>query len=431
MAKRKISNLEQEIAEYKRTEAMLHQRISELALISQTTRSFTDTLELEEVLDKVLNSTHSLLNTAGTSFWMRHPETGELICQHAVGSANEIVKGWRLNEGQGLAGWAAQTGKILIIPDAKVDERHFHLIDQLAGVDFRSVLSIPLRTRQGIIGVLNFVDTKVDHFTQDDVFVLEPISEAAAIAVNNANLHRSTQHELAEQERMVRTLYKQNQDLGDFNQTVAHNLKNPLGILIGLIDYTILELPNLPTDTIREYCTRAKSSGLKAVSLVDELLLLSVVQKTESLREPLNMSNIVQSVLERLHSMIDQFDGQIVLPSAWPAAKGYGPWIEEVWVNYVSNGLKYGGEPPVLELGATPQDGGMIQFWIQDNGSGLTPEAQENLFMEFYRVHDKSFPGHGLGLSIVKRIVEKLDGQVGVDSQVGQGSRFYFTLPSA
>ncbi len=120
---------------------------------------------------------------------------------------------------------------------------------------------------------------------------------------------------------------------------------------------------------------------------------------------------------------------EISLPDTWPVALGYAPWIEEVWANYMSNAIKYGGQPPRLELGATRQVDDMIRFWVRDNGPGLTPEDQEALFTPFTRLDQVRATGHGLGLSIARRIVENLDGQVGVESEPDQGSLFYFTLP--
>jgi signal transduction histidine kinase len=129
--------------------------------------------------------------------------------------------------------------------------------------------------------------------------------------------------------------------------------------------------------------------------------------------------------------MIAEQEVEIIVPDEWPVAVGYAPWIEEVWVNYLSNGIKYGGEPPQLELGATPSNGPgeQTRFWIRDNGPGIKPEDQARLFTPFTQLgHDRS-KGHGLGLSIVQRIVEKLGGQVGVESRIGQGTVFSFSLP--
>ena len=142
------------------------------------------------------------------------------------------------------------------------------------------------------------------------------------------------------------------------------------------------------------------------------------------------MADVVTQVHQRLAHTIDEYQGQIIMPKTWPPALGYAPWIEEIWANYLSNGLKYGGKPPRLELGATPIDKNYIRFWVHDNGQGMTEEEQNRLFVPFTRITQARIEGHGLGLSIVQRIAEKCGGQVGVDSQIGQGSRFYFSLPA-
>ena len=100
-----------------------------------------------------------------------------------------------------------------------------------------------------------------------------------------------------------------------------------------------------------------------------------------------------------------------------------------MWVNYLSNGIKYGGRPPRVELGATVQPDGMVRFWVRDNGPGILLEEQARLFTLFTRLDQVQVKGHGLGLSIARRIVEKLGGQVGTESEIGQGSVFSFTLP--
>jgi len=119
------------------------------------------------------------------------------------------------------------------------------------------------------------------------------------------------------------------------------------------------------------------------------------------------------------------------VPDAWPVAVGYGPWIEEVWANYLSNAIMYGGSSPRIELGADVQADGMVRFWVRDYGPGISADQQQHLFIPFTQLAQSSANGHGLGLSIVRRIMNKLGGEVGVESNgvPGQGSRFFFTLP--
>jgi signal transduction histidine kinase len=174
-------------------------------------------------------------------------------------------------------------------------------------------------------------------------------------------------------------------------------------------------------------------NGFKISNILDELLLLAGVRKTHVPLAPLDMGNIVAEARQRLTYEIEQYQAEIILPAAWPAALGYAPWIEEVWVNYLSNGCKYGGKPPRLELGGEVQADGKVRFWVRDNGNGIAPEDQVRLFTPFTRLDQVRAKGHGLGLSIVRRIVEKLGGQVGVESDgvQGHGSVFSFRLPAA
>ena len=227
------------------------------------------------------------------------------------------------------------------------------------------------------------------------------------------------------------SLEEQIEDLDAFAHTVAHDLKGPLSLVTGFSDY-LLEIDDLSnTEEVMEVLRHIKEAGYRAVNIIDELLLLSGVQKKKALLSPVDMTAVVHKSQQRLEFMISNHKGKIQLPSRWPTALGYSPWLEEVWVNYISNGLKYGGSPPQLTLGADELPNNMIRFWISDNGNGITPTQQESLFLEFERLDQMHAEGYGLGLSIVQRIIHKLGGTVGVESIIGKGSLFYFTLPAA
>jgi signal transduction histidine kinase len=155
------------------------------------------------------------------------------------------------------------------------------------------------------------------------------------------------------------------------------------------------------------------------------------VRQQEVDTQPLNMEKIVRAALDRLTYLIEQQQAIVVLPEKWQTAVGYAPWVEEVWENYLSNALKYGGTPPHVELGNEQLPNGHIRFWVRDNGAGLTEKQQTHLFVPFTKLSQVRITGHGLGLSIVHRIIQKLQGHVAVSSAPGQGSTFSFTLPAA
>ncbi len=230
--------------------------------------------------------------------------------------------------------------------------------------------------------------------------------------------------------RYTAELEMRNEELDAFAHTVAHDLKNPVSLIIGFADVLEADSATMPRQGLQKYLYTIAQNGRKINSIIDELLLLAGVREKEVEMAPLDMAGIVTEAQGRLVHMIEEHHAEIVLPDAWPVSLGYGPWVEEVWVNYLSNAIKYGGQPPHAELGATVQPDGAVRFWVHDNGPGLTPEEQARLFTPFTRLDQARAKGHGLGLSIVRRIVEKLGGQVGINSRDGQGSVFTFTLPS-
>jgi PAS domain S-box-containing protein len=224
-------------------------------------------------------------------------------------------------------------------------------------------------------------------------------------------------------------LEARNAELDAFAHTVAHDLKDPLSTVIGCAQMLEQYWPTMRDEQRKEFLQIVSRSGFQACNIVDELLLLAAVRSSEAATEPLHMASIVDGVERRLTYRIREAQAKVVLPENWPIALGYGPWVEEVWVNYFSNAIKYGGTPPYIELGATEQPDGMVRFWVRDNGQGISPEDQKRLFTPFTQLSHIRVRGHGLGLSIVQRIVKKLGGEVGVESTVGGGSTFFFTLP--
>ena len=263
-------------------------------------------------------------------------------------------------------------------------------------------------------------------------YITKPIQQEEVLARINAHINlRRLQQELQEH---TAELEQRNKQLEAFSHTVAHDLKNPLNTVIGYSD-ELLEICTegklLDADLLEQQKLVAQA-GHKMEEIINALLLLAkTVKYTDIEMQALDMSAIIPQVQHRLAYALSSCQAEIILPNSFPTAKGYAPWVEEIWANYISNAIKYGGYPPRLILGAELQDDSMIRFWVQDNGEGLSKKAQAKLFTPFSRLHQERAEGHGLGLSIVQQIVEKFGGEVGVESQVGQGSLFYFTLPRA
>jgi signal transduction histidine kinase len=273
-------------------------------------------------------------------------------------------------------------------------------------------------------------DKRNGTFDEEDLKLIETLAASAAVAVDNASLVETLQ-------RYTTELQKRNAELDTFAHTVAHDLKNPLSLTTGYAEILRDKLAKLSDQEVRQSARMIASSTRKMSNIVDELLLLASMRREKIETSPLDTARILREALGRLSNLIEQHQAQIIAPPfeerAWPIVLGNQVWIEEVWVNYISNAIKYGGRPPRVEVGAQEPTDGMVRFWVRDNGLGLTIQEQARLFRPFTRLDRVRVKGHGLGLSIVRHIVEKLGGEVGLESDgvPGRGCVFSFTLPLA
>jgi len=260
---------------------------------------------------------------------------------------------------------------------------------------------------------------------------------------NSRDLERAITIAMARFADMV-ALQRLNAELDAYAHTVAHDLKNPLSSVIGFAEVLAEEGTTMSSDDLQRYLNLVAQTGHKMTNIIDELLLLASVRKrSEVPTDPLAMAPVVSTACRRLCDLIARTEADISVPDAWPLALGYAPWIEEVWVNYISNAMKYGGQPPRVVLGfdrSLPIDAAgqpLVRFWAADNGPGIAADACARLFQPFERLTQARATGHGLGLSIVRRIVERLGGTVGIESPPASpvpgfpeaGSLFWFTLP--
>lgn len=224
-----------------------------------------------------------------------------------------------------------------------------------------------------------------------------------------------------------------NKELEAFAHTVAHEFKTPLTQILAYAQIVEMENEDKLDEATLHNLSMIQQSAYKMSSIGDELLLLAMTRDSDEISiEPLDMAAVVSEAKKRLAAQIEKSHANVVIPHHWPAARGHTAWIEEVWVNYIGNAIKYCGQTPRIELGADIQSDGMVRYWVQDNGPGVKLEQQSRLFAPFVRLQPNYGVGHGLGLSIVRRIVEKCGGQVGVESEglPDKGSEFWFTLPA-
>ena len=244
----------------------------------------------------------------------------------------------------------------------------------------------------------------------------------------NGNLAMAFITDITLRKEAINNLQSRNEELDTFAHTVAHELRGSLATLIGYSELLNDHDVNLKEEETRESIDKIRRIGWKLSEVVDELLLLSSVRKEDVTVAPLDMLSLINDATFRLGHKIEECGAEITLAKEFPTALGYAPWVEEVWFNYISNAVKYGGTRPKIKLGGELLENGYARFWVKDNGPGLCQADKALLFVP-YSSRGNDADSNGLGLSIVKRIVEKLNGYVGVTNEVNEGSIFDFTLP--
>jgi len=251
------------------------------------------------------------------------------------------------------------------------------------------------------------------------------LSGSSADWVGKCLLLQSKNQELLEKQHH---LEEKNAELDAFSHTVAHDLKNSLSAIYNHAEFLRENLEQGITTEAQTDLHLILRHSQKMSDIIESLLLLAGTSRhREIYMEPVDMRIILDNAWVRVTEFLSG-DTVIRMPHHWPWALGYPAWLEEVWINYISNAVKYGGTPANVELGAK-QRGDWVEFWVRDNGPGLSAQEQQRLFTPFTRLHPQRADGHGLGLSIVERIMRKLGGKAGVRSAPGEGCQFYFLLP--
>lgn len=301
---------------------------------------------------------------------------------------------------------------------------------KLGAVDY---ITKPLQREEVLVRIRTHIDFHgvQQKLTQQNQFLKTEIEHRKQVEQSLQNTASLLAERTAQLEKRSIELQRRNDELDRFSSMVTHELRDPLGWVVTKIDtllasYTFNQHLN---ESLREIGYKAESM----LDSIDALLSLASVLRANYVRVlPLDMLLMLRNVIEtRLAYLIEEHQGRIILPDSLPLARGHSVLVEEVWVNYLSNALKYSGDPSTIRVGAERGENGMVNFWVRDQGKALSAKECESLFNPPVALQDKFAKGHGLGLLIVRQIVEKLGGKVWIESKPGLGNTFYFSLPES
>jgi light-regulated signal transduction histidine kinase (bacteriophytochrome) len=230
-------------------------------------------------------------------------------------------------------------------------------------------------------------------------------------------------------ERSSKELARSNSELEQFAYVASHDLQEPLRMVTGFMGLLQKKYGNTLGDEADEYIGFATDGARRMQGLIDDLLTYSRVGSRGRNPEAVDLGDLARSVCQNLHAMIEE-SGATIAQGALPTVNADRQQMGQLYQNLVANAVKFhGDQAPQIELGAE-RGRGEWRMFVRDHGIGVPPEHRENVFVIFRRLHSREeYQGSGIGLAVCKRIVERHQGRIWVDTTVGGGATFWFTLP--
>ncbi len=363
-------------------------------------------------------------------------ETGEyLVAKGGSGPVGRrlVAEGVRVPVGlHGLSGWSTETGEVTL--DKGHSETETYTFDRrLTGT--RSEIAVPMRLAGRVLGFLALGSAEVDAFAECDRFLVETLANQVAVTIQNAQLYETAQEKARQLKAAYEDLRALDRMKDEFVQTVSHELRTPLTYVKGyvelLLEGMLGELNEEQTKALGIVQRRTES----IVHLVSDIITLTRADLIELALQPTDLGQTAAGAVEAALAVTAETGVRLELevPAGMPPVMGDQRRLGQVFDNLIGNAIKFSPDGGTIRVRLQAEDAA-VRAQVIDEGIGVPAHQLELVWERFYQVDgtaSRRFGGTGLGLAIVKRLVEAHHGRVGVSSQPGQGSTFYFTIPRA
>lgn len=381
-----------------------YQRLLEL------TSDLAATFDLDTLLQRIVVAARELTDSEASSLLLYEKQTHSLYFEAATGALVDGVGQRAIPADNSIAGWVFTHGEPILSQDVLNDPRFYREMDALTRFETQSILGVPLRTKDKVLGVIESVNKTEGIFTDEDVQILQTLAAQAAIAIENSQLFMQS----------------------DLIAEIVHELRTPLAALTAASH--LLQRSDLPADQSTKLSQTILNEVQRLNDLTTDFLELSRLEsgRTHFEREPVHLGGLVQESLEVVRAQAESKEIKLdteIDPSLTPV-HGDRKILKQLLLNLLTNAIKYSPPESVVTV-ALRSEGNEVLMEVRDTGRGISPDDQKRLFQRFYRAGDAQdeVQGTGLGLVIAKRIAESHEGSISVESTLGKGSTFTVRLP--
>jgi len=378
--------------------------------VIEISRDLASTLDLDILLDDIVKAAADITHAEAASILLYDDTARQLYFQVATNIDEPTMRGLVVPLEKSIAGWIVLNRKSLRIDDANKDARHYSDVDNNIGSSTKTLLGIPLITKNKIVGVLEVVNKKRGRFTDPDESMLTVLGAQAAVAIENARL------------------FQQSDLIAEF----VHELRTPLASL-STATYLLLR-PEMSEEQRSQIVNNIHNETLRLNSLASSFLDLARLEsgRVQFRKSRFSLADLLYEVRDVMMTKAQETNIQVRVdvPHDMPILEGDRDKIKQVVLNLTSNAIKYNRPNGSVIITGNFNEVD-INIVVQDTGLGIPEDSIPHLFQKFYRVkeHENKASGTGLGLSICKQIVQGHNGRIEVKSKMGIGTSFTIHLP--
>jgi signal transduction histidine kinase len=399
----------EELKRLQRAQARLVTAVQELSLVRT----------LPSVQEIVRRTARAIAGADGATFVLRDGDKCHYADEDAI---SPLWKGQRFPMSACISGWAMLNSQAAVIPDIYQDPRI--PAEAYRPTFVKSLVMVPIRLKSPI-GAIGVYWARERQATDAEVELIQALANTTSVAMENIEIYSDLERRVELRTQQLEAL---NNELESFSYSVSHDLRAPLRAITGFGELLGRELQDRNTEKGARFLGTIQDNAKKMGQLIEDLLRLSRLARQEVRRTEIDLANLAREIAARYKTEDPKRRVDVVIPEHLPV-RGDAGLMAVVMENLMSNAWKYTSKTDGarIEVGAQEKEG-VTTFFVKDNGAGFEMRYAEKLFSPFQRMHtEQEFPGTGVGLATVQRIIHRHGGRIWADAEVGRGATFSFT----